>query len=434
MTNRKFLRRHFDNSLLRLLSGTGSIKLLNTGLGFIVSMLLARTLGASQFGLYSFAIVVASICGVVTQLGLPRLVMRETAYALSEKNWGAMRALWRWATAITLFLSALIFAGIVLVTLVWGGDVPRDRTVLLFAGLIIPFASLSAINGGALRGLHHVVTGLFPDLGFRQMVLIALLLLSGSLGIAVDARLAVIFYIIAAASAFTLSGLLLSRHTPASASRHRPASFDPSWLSTAAVFSLTAGILQINNYTDIFLIGVLSDDANVGHYRVAQQFSFLPIIGLQIVGTSFSPRFAELWRQRKITELEHIFRLSVRLSVIGAVLPLVVLLAIGNRIIPAIFGTEFDASFAPMVALLIGKSIFASVGPASGLLNMMGKQRINAMLSAVAALANVALNVLLIPMLGIIGAGIATAVSQALLALVTFRIAYRGLIRPEADA
>ncbi len=75
----------------------------------------------------------------------------------------------------------------------------------------------------------------------------------------------------------------------------------------------------------------------------------------------------------------------------------------------SLFGGAFTAGYLVMVILLAGILAKALVGPAETLLMMAGKQNICVLLYAGALIANISLNVLLIPGLGIKGAAIATA-------------------------
>ena len=62
-----------------------------------------------------------------------------------------------------------------------------------------------------------------------------------------------------------------------------------------------------------------------------------------------------------------------------------------------------------MFILVLGFLGRAAMGPSEFILNMLGQQKICAIIIASMAVLNIGLNVLLVPRLGIIGAAIATA-------------------------
>src|SRR5690606_10240016 len=66
-----------------------------------VSISLARVLGPSEFGSYSLAIAIGLVASVPVQLGLPLLVVRETARYSSAHEWSLLRGIWRWANGVT---------------------------------------------------------------------------------------------------------------------------------------------------------------------------------------------------------------------------------------------------------------------------------------------------------------------------------------------
>jgi O-antigen/teichoic acid export membrane protein len=73
-----------------------------------------------------------------------------------------------------------------------------------------------------------------------------------------------------------------------------------------------------------------------------------------------------------------------------------------------------------MFVLFIGIMAKAAIGPAEALLIMAGRQRICAAVYAGAFLCNIVGNLILIPVIGIIGAAIATAFAMTIEAVLLF--------------
>ena len=89
--------------------GIAGIRFSNAILAFLVSVILARALGTSDFGMYSFVYALIMLLCVPIQQGVAKLVIRETATAESNKNWNLMRGLWQWSAYTNLVYSVLIF-------------------------------------------------------------------------------------------------------------------------------------------------------------------------------------------------------------------------------------------------------------------------------------------------------------------------------------
>jgi len=103
-------------------------------------------------------------------------------------------------------------------------------------------------------------------------------------------------------------------------------------------------------------------------------------------------------------------------------------LAVLGRSVLGFFGSEFRAAQGPMLILCTGQLAAASVGLAGSLLNLTGHERLSASMLAGAALLNLGLNLLLIPRLGLAGAGLATALS-----MVAWNLSLRLAVRRRLD-
>lgn len=67
------------HNLLKQAGGGFVTKVVAAGLGFAISVVLARLLGPELFGVYSIAISVSNIASTVLTLGLPLLIVRQVA-------------------------------------------------------------------------------------------------------------------------------------------------------------------------------------------------------------------------------------------------------------------------------------------------------------------------------------------------------------------
>jgi O-antigen/teichoic acid export membrane protein len=80
-----------------------------------------------------------------------------------------------------------------------------------------------------------------------------------------------------------------------------------------------------------------------------------------------------------------------------------------------------------MLILVAGFLFRAAMGPTEFLLNMLGKQGISAVVQVSMALSSIALNLLLVPLYGLIGAAIATSLVLSLGALANSVVVSRTL-------
>ncbi len=85
----------------------------------------------------------------------------------------------------------------------------------------------------------------------------------------------------------------------------------------------------------------------------------------------------------------------------------------GVTLLELFFGQEFVLSYVPLLLLFGGQLVSSAVGSVGFLLIMTGNERVVAKAFTVGALTNIALNVLLIPRFGTVGAAVATSASMA---------------------
>ncbi|HCX67714.1 MAG TPA: hypothetical protein DHK64_09320, partial [Rhodobiaceae bacterium] len=122
------------------------------------------------------------------------------------------------------------------------------------------------------------------------------------------------------------------------------------------------------------------------------------------------PKFAELHSAGKREELEAFVQGSTQWIFWPTVAAGVVLLLGGNFAL-GLFGANFDAGYPVLCVLMLGFLARAATGSTEYLLNMTGNQNAVGWTYGVAAVANIALNFLLVPSFGLMGAAIATAIS-----------------------
>ena len=82
-------------TLLRTTVATLSLKIAGAGLGFANSILLARMLGPSEFGVYAVAMSLVNLAATLAVLGLPMLVARETAANAAHDQWNHLKGFLR---------------------------------------------------------------------------------------------------------------------------------------------------------------------------------------------------------------------------------------------------------------------------------------------------------------------------------------------------
>lgn len=416
----------FRNKLIQGSLNSVAIKLANVGLGFLAATALARTMGPTFFGTYTYALTMVSVLSIPTQFGLTNLLVRETAARQGAAERTEVWALWGWCFSRAFRYQAVIGGALVLAAAAFG---PSGYWYLIFWATILAMTvTLMRLAGGALRGLGHVVQGQFPDQVARPVLLVVGLLVW--LGIdPLNPNRAMAVHALAAGVALTLAGTWLCRQAP----DPRPTVSMPSvsqrrqWIRAVGPLAFVGGMQQVNQYADLVILGVFRPASELGFYRIAALSAGLIALGLQAVTIAVSPTFARLHASSNRAQLSRVVRFSAIAGLLLAIPPFMIFVVAGEVLLSEVFGAEFRASYVPLLILASGQLVNAAAGAVGFLLNMAGHERETAKGLGVGAMFNVIVNVCLIPPFGMEGAATATALTFLLWNILLWRSASRGL-------
>lgn len=410
------------------------IKLGNLALGLLTAVLLARLLGADGYGQYAFVYAFVAILAVPTGLGLPKLLVRETAIAAREGRLVDMRAIWRWAH-IVVILSTAVIAPLLIAYVTFISAGAATPTAFYVAVLLLPLVVLGNLRGAVLRGLDRVVLGQFPQFVLRP------LLFACALGAAIlfwpsiewSPVDALWMHVAAALAAFVFGTFVLIRTAPEPPTAPKVESQlnKKALLVSAAALAGAAGLTVINNNIDLIMLGFLRSDTEVGIYRPVSAISEFVVIGFQIVAMIASHHIALLFRSGEKQKLQDLVSKATRAAFALALLLTIGLVLFGDRILATFFGAVFQDGYIPLIVLCCANLLSVACGPTATILNMAGHERLVFRALLVAVAVNIALNYLLIGAYGMTGAAFATGTSLLLVNVIFVVIIRRKVeIRP----
>ena len=183
-----------------------------------------------------------------------------------------------------------------------------------------------------------------------------------------------------------------------------------SWFGFYVVLANSIGMT--NTQIDSLMIGHFMTEADVGYYAVAIIFMQGVILLPQAIQSVTTPLIAIHYRKREFEKIQQLIKNTMLKTFVIIVCISVILAVFGKFLIGLIFTEEFLPAYTPMVILLIGYSICAPIGSVGNTLTCVGKVNVVFKVTALAALINTVLNLMLIPKYGIVGAAVATSISQ----------------------
>lgn len=420
-----YLTRVSNHGLLQKSFFSLLIKLSAMFLGFFVAMILARQLGPGGYGVYAFVLSLIALLAVPAQLGLPTLVLRETAKYRADADWDGLKSLWRWSSLIVLGLSSGIAMLVFMVAQLLPGQIDSTLRTTLFFGLILaPLVALGGLRAAALRGLGWVNAGQLPEAVLRPGIFVVLLLvLAETPGLErLSPGLAMALHAVSAAIAFVVGAMILLRARPFTLTARKKRVYETrNWISSALSLSLVSGMMLINQNTDIIMLGVFRPTEEVGLYRVAISSASLVAFGLNAVTMVAAPEFARLHRVGDTARLARVARHTAQLIFMLALPIALFFVFFGADFLGFAFGEEFRQAHLSLAILSLGQLVNGAFGSVGALLNMTGHERATARGVAWAAAINILLNCLLIPPFGLTGAAVATAIAMAVWNLLLWR-------------
>ena len=369
-------------------------------LGFFFTMYVARYLAVEGFGVLSFALAFTAIFGVLTDIGLQTLMIREITRdkSLAPKYLGNIAVLKVVLGIITFGLIALTAqlahypAETVRVIYLIGLSVVLGAFSTMFYGLFraherMGFEALGgALSGGLLlAGAFWAIHHDFSIVGFAWIYFVASIIMLG-------------YCFIVSAWKFTLPRIEVDL------------SFWKSTVKQAWPFALSGVFLTIYLWMDSVMLSAMKGNEAVGWYNAAYRL----ILILSIIPAAYFGSVFPIMSRFHVTSKDYlrlIYERSFKYMVVLAVPMAVGTTLLANKIILPIFGLEYYPSIV-VLQILSWSMVFTFLGgPFVSLSQSVNKQTLVVWILGGSAALKVILNVVLIPSHSYTGASIATLVT-----------------------
>lgn len=382
----------------------------STALSFVSGVVLARLLGAEGYGTYALALTTATLIGMITEFGLPILVLREFSAARVSGDWGHVRGLLQWSDRSVLVLSAVLIGATYLGRdLLLSGQSSGFLEAMLWSVLLIPFVAYGKLRASALLALDRVAASRIPIMILRPLLFI---LVSVALHWAfkgLEPQSAMAAQVAGAALAMAATLYLYRKARPPELRAARPVRSVASWLATALPMGMTEGLRLLQGQLGLLLVGALAGAMQAGLYRVADAVNLVTAVFISVVSTAAAPMFSRLWKAGDRAAVERIALVSAIIMTAGTFAAGLPIALAGDLIIPLIFGSQFTGASPVFTVLWSGMLAAATLGLCLPLANMIGRHVLATQSFVIIAGVNAALGAVLIPGSGAFGAAIATA-------------------------
>lgn len=200
------------------------------------------------------------------------------------------------------------------------------------------------------------------------------------------------------------------------------------------LFLTSTGVL-LYTYADSIMIGYYLTNADVGVYRVVFQFTTLAVIATNALRVTLWPKVSRWSKTGEMKNIEESLSRAFSYSLILAVPVFTGGILLGDRLLYFFYGAEFAKGYPILIILLFTQIVNVFQFFFTMYLGALDRQKDSFKVTAVAVTANIVLNLLLIPVIGIMGAAIATMVTMSLNAVLARRVLSQNMtIRVEHDS
>ncbi|CAN5788591.1 flippase [soil metagenome] len=407
------VRARFDNrrNLQAVLSNTSwliSDRVLRMGVGLIVGVWIARYLGPAQFGLWSYATAFAYLFSAVATLGLDSIVIRELVRQPARRG-----DLLGTAFAMKLIASVgTLAAAVVTIAVVKDGDALTIRLAAIAAAGFV-FQSVNVIDFYFQSETKARFTVYASNAAFLITTLVKVMLLVRRAPLVAFAWAGLAEIVLT--SAFLVVAYRANKQRLSSWKFRTEIAMTLLRDSWPLVFSgMAVGVFM---KIDQIMLEAVLDERAVGLYSAAVRVSEVWYFIGTVVVASVAPTIYLAKQQNEAVYREKLQLVFSLVSWLAIAISIVLALA-SSRLIRVLYGPDY-AEAAGVLMIHTWATLFVFVGVAQGIYWIAENLQVfSLVLTIAAAVANIALNVYLIPAYGITGAAIATLLSYGVPTLV----------------
>lgn len=357
-----------------------------------VGILVARYLGPEQYGLMNYVISYVAIFEVISEFGLSNIEIRELSSKKNDRN-----KILGSAFIVRILFTILAYILLAISLVIYKADT-FTTTMILAYGLYIFTKCFIVIRNyftSIILNEYVVKTEIFRTF-LGALIKVILLLMHAPLA----------WFILAVAfdGFIVASGYIFNYHQKVG--KLRTWTFDkkeavylakegfPLLLSSAAII--------VYNKIDQVMIGNMIDNTHVGYYATAEKFLTLILFIPQILVQTVTPLLVQKH------ELDYQAYLTMRKQFIGIIVWVAIIISASVSIcsywlIYLTFGSTYILAV-PVLSIIAWKAVGNALSETSGqLIILEKKQKWAVFRNLIGCILNISLNLVLIPLLGIIG-------------------------------
>lgn len=384
-------------------------KLFTFACRLVLTLVLARLMGATQYGLYNLALTALTAAAVLSSLGLDSAAVRFVALFAHRRDqagiWGTLQL----SLGVTALVGSLLGIGLFALAhpiALRIFNAPQLVPLLQVASPIVPFLGLSLVAAAATQGFKKMQYATLSIDVIQPLIRVVLVLVLLVIGL--SAVNAIVAYGIAIAISCLMLIYFLHQLFPFRSLRDGRRDTGPIFGYSLTVFASDM-MTTFRENIQTFLLGALNTITSVGIYAVVNQINLIGHMFHTAVTTATKPVLAELYDGGAYAEMGRLYQTTTKWSFTFN-LPLFLVLVIFPAQVLSIFGKSFVGGSTALILLALANMADVGTGTCGAVIDMSGYAKLKLFNSIVRVVLAIGLSILLIPSMGILGAAIATLV------------------------
>lgn len=388
-------------------------RILATASGALLVVILARILDPNGYGLLFLSISIFSIVRVFSKLGIAKSAARYISeYRETDRS------------QIPHILKKSFIFNTITVGIVAGIFTVGHRYIAIELGEpdLIPLLSVGVlyIIFGTLTTYARIIAQGFEDIRLSATLhaidrVARFVFAVGFVLAGFSAVGALVGFIIGSvlASSIGVSVLYRRYYLPIQASTTMESGLSRRIIKYNVPLTVTNLSGKVDKQVDTLLVGFFLNPVAVSFYVLGKQLVGFVQMPAGALGFSISPTFGTQKAADEHQKAATMFEYSLVYTLLLYIPAAIGIFLVADPAVGLIFGESYTGSV-PVVQILSIYTVFAAItNITDSPLDYLGRARARAIVKGIASMSNIALNILLIPRIGVVGAAIATVITHS---------------------
>ncbi len=385
------------------------LKVGGAAMAYFVQLAVAFYLGATNYGVFALAWIIATTLGQICCCGFNDTTGRFLPGYLAVKDFSRARGFVQFALKFTTYVSVIV-ATLLVISVVAAQSILPDIYFwpVLLALLSVPVLTYTHLKESIAVSRSLIFPGLFPTYILRPLFLTVFTALVAIIAHNNTSKIAVIGLLLASFAVAVVQSRSLAKPLRDELGFGEAIIERSHWLRVSLPLFLAQGFFVLTTSTDVLILSFYVEPDALGIYfasvKMVALLSFIHVA----VASGITRRLSEAWAHKDVAS----FQQQLQRGRIWMLIPTLAgagFLILFSPFLLRMFGPEFVSGSAIVTILVAGVVAQAAGGPIQEALIVSGSQKAVSLIIGGFFILNLLLSIILVRYLGMTGVAIASA-------------------------